>query len=199
MQAEITPAWLGRLHQAIRRDPKKATIMAVLAVVLLGLWGRLLFGGPRRAAASLVRVLSSDNHALAAQGPHYRTADEAMMDWLNEKEQPIERDLFAVNLDYYPREGRRLGENAGFSGDEEKSAIARTDHKRERQILIENLQAQAANLKLQSTVMSVPPRAIINGELVEEGNAVASFRVLKIEPRRIIVEQQGVRLEIGME
>ena len=39
---------------------------------------------------------------------------------------------------------------------------------------------------------------MINGKLIAEGDVVASFRVLKIEPRRIIVEREGIRLEILM-
>ncbi len=54
--------------------------------------------------------------------------------------------------------------------------------------------------------MGTRPKAVINGDLVGEGDLVASgtgrartqFRVLKIEPRRIIVEREGIRLEIPM-
>jgi hypothetical protein len=46
--------------------------------------------------------------------------------------------------------------------------------------------------------MGETPKALIDGELVGEGDMVGSFRVLRIEPRRIIVERDGVRLEIPM-
>jgi hypothetical protein len=39
---------------------------------------------------------------------------------------------------------------------------------------------------------------MVNGELVGEGGVVADFRVLKIEARRLIVEREGIRLEIKM-
>ena len=87
----------------------------------------------------------------------------------------------------------------------QKSMTARADQKRERQILIENLQLQAAQLKLQTTLMGTQaegpasrPRAMINGGLVGEGDVVASFRVLRIEARRIVVEREGIKLEILM-
>ena len=38
----------------------------------------------------------------------------------------------------------------------------------------------------------------VNGERVGEGDVVASFRVSRIEARRIIVEREGIRLEIQM-
>ena len=72
------------------------------------------------------------------------------------------------------------------------------DVRKERQILIENLHQQASQLRLQSTMMGAVPKAVINGELVEEGEVVAAFRVLKIEARRIIVEREGIKLEIQM-
>ena len=53
-------------------------------------------------------------------------------------------------------------------------------------------------MKLQSTMMGPQPKALVNGELVGEGDVVAAFRVLKIEARRIIVEREGIRLEIQM-
>ena len=60
------------------------------------------------------------------------------------------------------------------------------------------LQAEAFRLQLQSTVMGAKPKAVIDGALVGEGDVVAQFRVLKIEARRIIVEREGIKLEIQM-
>jgi hypothetical protein len=88
----------------------------------------------------------------------------------------------------------------------EKSLTLRADVRRERQILMENLQQQASQLRLQTTVMGASPKAVIDGELVGEGDVVAarsgdgraSFRVLKIEARRIIVEREGIKLAIQM-
>jgi hypothetical protein len=45
-------------------------------------------------------------------------------------------------------------------------------------------------------MMGSAPKALVNGKLVQEGDVVASFRVLKIEARGIIVEQKGIKLEI---
>ena len=72
------------------------------------------------------------------------------------------------------------------------------DQKDKRENLIANYRAEAAKLRLQSTMMGSQPRAMVNGELVREGSVVASFRVEKIEARRIIVEREGIRLEIQM-
>ena len=45
-------------------------------------------------------------------------------------------------------------------------------------------------------MMGASPKALINGQLVGEGEVVAGFRVLKIEARRMIIEREGIQLEI---
>jgi hypothetical protein len=115
-----------------------------------------------------------------------------------------------VRLEYFPRDVKgptaSLVESEGFWDAVAKSLPSQADQKKERQILAENLQLKAAELKLQSTVLGPTPKALVNGELVSEGDVLASgsgesrtpFRVLKIEPRRIIVEREGIMLEIPM-
>jgi hypothetical protein len=46
--------------------------------------------------------------------------------------------------------------------------------------------------------MGPQPKAMVNGELVGEDSVVANFRIVQIEARRIIVEREGIRLEIQM-
>ena len=41
-------------------------------------------------------------------------------------------------------------------------------------------------------------KAMMNGQLVGEGSVVADFRVVKIEPRKVIVERDGIKLAIEM-
>jgi len=72
----------------------------------------------------------------------------------------------------------------------------RADQQREHDALVANLRKQAEQLKVQSTVMGASPKALINGEFVGVGSVVASFRVTKIEARRIVVEREGIRLEV---
>ena len=68
---------------------------------------------------------------------------------------------------------------------------------------------QARQIRLQSTLMGGPqPAALINGQMVREGDVVAttgsgasrtSYRVLKIEARRVILEREGIRSEVPLE
>ena len=67
---------------------------------------------------------------------------------------------------------------------------------------------QARQIRLQSTLMGGPrPAALVNGQMVREGDVVAtgsgasrtSYRVLKIEARRVILEREGIRSEVPLE
>ncbi len=44
--------------------------------------------------------------------------------------------------------------------------------------------------------MSGSPKAVVNDKTVGEGSVVEGFRILKIEANRIIVEREGVKLEV---
>jgi len=53
-------------------------------------------------------------------------------------------------------------------------------------------------MKLQTTMMGNPPQAMVNGELVKEGDIIGGFVVVQIQPRRVVIQQDGVVLEIVM-
>ena len=68
-----------------------------------------------------------------------------------------------------------------------KSMSAQADQQEQRQILVDNIRIAAGNLKLQSTLMGAQPAAMVNGEMIREGDHVSGFRVLKIEDNTIYV------------
>lgn len=199
--------FVQKLSASVKADPKKASVLAILVAVLLGMWGKLILrggNGPDKASAALAASVEDPKNVALAESENRDYARRKLETWLAEKPRPIERNLFAVKLDYFPQDASRISQvlqaptGNGFWDDMAKSMTAKADVKRERQILVENLQLRAAQLRLQSTMMGAQPKALINGELAREGDVVASFRVLKIEPRRVIVEREGVKLEILM-
>src|SRR5205814_351400 len=95
-------------------------------------------------------------------------------------------------------EGVKTTADGEFWGRLEKSLMLQADQRDKRENLLANYRAEAGNLRLDSIMMGPSPKAMIDGKLLAEGDVVASFRVLKIEPRRIIVEREGIRLEILM-
>lgn len=201
MAAVPTSIWSERIVGPFRASPKKATVLAVLAVTLVGSWVKMISGGkgPRTAQASAPQAMVDRQ----AQTPLKRpmAAGQSLTRWARRPVGPMTRNLFAVPLDYYPRDVARGGElsaGGGFWDRLAKSVSAHADEQEQRQILIDNVRIMAGGLKLQSTVMGPQPSAMVNGEMVREGSVVAGFRVLKIEARRMIVEREGIKLAILM-
>jgi hypothetical protein len=111
--------------------------------------------------------------------------------------------LFAFNPAAFPIEKSKSPTKSeepeqGFWTDIAKSVAMQADQKIERQKFIEDVQRQAAALRLQTIMMGSTPQAMIDGDMVREGDVVASFRILKIEARRIIIERDGIKLELHM-
>lgn len=197
--------WIDRISQVARKSPRKVLVLGVLVLVMAVMWGRVLLkADPNSTLASVVSVLDP-SMAIADPVPVPTKADPAtvqLQQWLAGPIKPLTRDLFRVNLDLYPVDPSRSATSATDLAKNikpgDKSQATAADVKMARQVLIENLRQQASELKLQSTMMGVSPKALINGELVGEGDVVASFRVVKIEARGIVVEQEGIQLEILM-
>jgi hypothetical protein len=201
-----------KILTAVRNDPQKAGILTVLVAILVVLQIRLQMSeedaGPSHAAANTVAggadnpppfgAVVTETHGSA------RPLDgaAALRAWMETPAAPLTRNLFEVDLEKFPHDGSRVQTTnkdvVGFWDELAKSLVFRADVKKERQILVENLARQASQLRLQSTIMGASPKAVIDGGLVGEGDVVASFRVLRIEPRRIIVEREGIKLEIQM-
>ena len=203
------PLW-KRIIRAVRGDPQKAGILTVLVAILVVLQVRLLTsekGGPSKAKASSTMVKSDKPGSSLGTSADNTNPLRA---WLDQQDASINRNLFVVNLEKFPQDSGHMAtgtaKSALFWDDLAKSLSQQADVRKERRILIENLQQQASQLRLQSTMMGAVPKAVVNGDMVGEGSVVASgagdtrvtFRVLKIEARRIIVEREGIKLEIQM-
>jgi hypothetical protein len=203
-------ALVNKVVRQAKADPKKAVALVCLCGVMAFMWARAMGGpatGPARAAASPTAFrgaesIGGDGGARAAATAARATSAQASFDeWSRKPIAPVSRNLFVVNYDFFPQDGSkpaplRLAQGDGFWDQIGKSMTVRADQKKEREVLVENLRLQAAQLKVQSTVMGASPKALVNGELVGIGDVVASFRVSRIEARRIVVEREGIKLEI---
>jgi hypothetical protein len=201
------PNWITQLTSAARRDPKKAVALIALVAVLGLMWIKTFGPGkPKRASAATVAGATSTGKNVPAPQPAPRgtSTHPALTKWADAPVSPITRNLFAIKLEFFPLEGPRIGSGAEKRGDEgfwaklEKSLILQADQRDKRENQIANYRKDAAQLKLQSTIMGPNPKAMVNGELVGEGDVVANFRVVQIEARRMIIEREGIRLEIQM-
>jgi hypothetical protein len=205
-----SPSWSEKVLESFRDSPKKAAVLGGLCVMLVALWLKMFVGGktPSSALAAPaqtqeVRVVDDLDAPVTARKWAGEAGESAsLMQWARQPVEPIKRNLFAVPLDYYPRDGAGAGEDTGnangFWDQLSKSMSAQADQQEQRQILIENIKIKAAALNLQSTMMGAQPTAMVNGEMVREESVVAGFRVLRIEARRMIIEREGIKLEIFM-
>jgi hypothetical protein len=216
-------ASISQVLSALKRDPKKTGAMLALAVLLAFMVVRTFGPGkPKRAWAGT--TVSSSSGGLAsptgaaaggAGGSGKNATDpQAARDghinpylrkWADAPVSQISRNLFAIRLEYFPVDGPKTNaadvrERAddGFWVRLEKSLALQADQRDKRENQKANYIKAAGDLKLQSTVMGPQPKALVNGELVGEGDVVAEFRVVRIEARRVIVEREGIRLEIQM-
>ena len=195
-----------KLLRSVQADPKKTLVLSVLVVALSLMWVRRLSEGktgPQGSRAAIAATSDKENFARAhAANRGVAEAGSSYIEWRSAPIQPLARNFFAVRFEKFPLDGTRPAElverSDTFWDDLAKSLSTQADHKKQRQILVENLQMQAGQLKLQTTLMGPTPRAVLNGMSVGEGDVVAEFRVFKIEARRIIVEREGIKLEIPM-
>src|SRR5687767_6154422 len=195
-----------KIVRAVQADPKKALVLTILVIGLSSLWVRRLAGngsGPQSSRASIAATSDKENSARNSAAHRGGTdAAASYIEWRTAPIQPLARNFFAIKFEKFPLDGSRpahvIERRDTFWDDLAKSLSSQADQKKQRQILIEHLQMQAGQLKLQTTLMGPTPRAVVNGVSVGEGDVVAEFRVFKIEARRIIVEREGIRLEIPM-
>ena len=214
MAANPIKLYTDKLVSQAKADPKKASILGVLTVIMIFSWYRMASGGggdsssigPARASAASVTPVRAGG-AVLPNNLHTPTSGTsatvaALLEWQRRPIAPLSRNLFVINYDFFPQDGSapaapvHVQQGDGFWDHIAKSMTARADQKREREVLVENLRGQALQLKLQSTVLGASPKALVNGQLVRVGDVVASFRVTKIEARRIVVEREGIKLEV---
>ncbi len=207
----------NKIFRAMKADPKKTGVLTLLVVVLAVMWVRMGAGPKGGATPAIAGVQSPASLVLGGTGASYKSGEvQAALTAWRSAEIPValERNLFAAKLEYFPKDGTSEAAKVttpapasdGFWEKIEKSMSDQADQKREKRVLTENLQGQLALVRLQSTMMGARPKAVINGELVGVGGIVATgsgnsrteFRVLKIEARRVIVEREGIELEIPM-
>lgn len=208
------PRWLP---ESLRDDPKKTGILSILVLVLMIVSIRyFLTSGPASAKASLSKPDKATTSSKSVRtpavvaNPQAEQAHAATRKWIDQPINSVSRNLFSIRMEFYPSKSAQSAsvepETGQFWKEIEKSQSVEADQKKRRDILVENLQREAAKLRLQSTVMGPEPQAIIGGSLVKEGDVVASgslnggfqFRVLSIEARRVIIEREGIKLELRM-
>jgi hypothetical protein len=198
-------SWSEKVISAVRASPGRATVLIGLMLIMVIAWIRVLLGGHTNppvaqgatgpAASAMLSADQPASHRLTEPGP-------SVQQWARQPMRPLARNPFAVPLDYYPTDGSKGDDSestgTGYWNLISKSMSSRADQQEQRQILIDNIRIAAESLKLDSTIMGATPGALVNGQLVREGSIVDGFRVLRIEPRQLIIEREGIKLAVMM-
>jgi hypothetical protein len=199
MPANQTPiSFPDKLREAVAADPKRTGVLAGLGLILMLLCFRAMRGGPAIATASRLPSPASLNlPGPAGMSAEQAGSNNALIEWLASPRRLSKRNLFALRLDAYPKDlsGPIPPADSNYSDEAAKSGAPQAD-----QIAVaDTLAKQASKLTLQSTFLGPTPMAMVNGQLVREGDNLGLFQVVRIEPRRIAISQNGVTLQISMD
>ncbi|MGD0542480.1 MAG: general secretion pathway protein GspB [Tepidisphaeraceae bacterium] len=203
--APVIASWSDKFIAGFRASPGKSFTVSGLAVILVVLWCRFLFWGRTPAAASGATAQVDSPSAVSSVPWASRPGGEdvSLQQWARQSIRPLIRNPFAIPLDEYPRDGASVAvggtSQTGYWDLVEKSLSSRADQQEQRQILIDNVRIASASLKLQSTILGAHRGAMVNGNMVREGDTVAGFRVVSIEARQVVVEREGIKLALLMD
>jgi len=190
------PANAKGLLAELKRDPKRAVVLAVLGAVLLVIGGRLLLqqlGSPRTGAAAqgpAGRAQDDPAHgkapgdvwAKASQGAAQPKAPAA-------RSLPLVRDIFTPNPTFFPPHRPAPAAATAKVVDDPEARLAA-----ERRAAL----AQASSLVLQTTVVGATGTAIINGQVLRVGDTIGGFRVVEIASRSCTLAKGAVRVTLEM-
>ena len=195
------PNLKDRLLAGLRRDPKKASILGVLALVFLIVGVREIArrtGLP--SAGSAATAHASD--AGGATGLHVpanvlqvpslpkggnRQADSST----TIRKAPVDRDIFTPNVAYFPVEEKA----------ESSTVVSSTqviDPTAKAEAAKQEVQARAKALSLQSTVIGAVSTAVVNGRVLRVGDWISDFQVVEINSSSCQLEKSGIRVVLEM-
>lgn len=108
------------------------------------------------------------------------------------------RNLFQTRLDNFPRDVGTAQQpmRPADPSSEAKSPTLPADQNHDASAA--GTAGELSRIHLQSTMMHPAPRALVNGQIVGEGDFVGNFRVVRITLSQIIVEKQGVQFTITL-
>jgi hypothetical protein len=197
-----TSGALEAMVKQVKAEPKKAAALVLLVAVLAGMWVKIfIFGDPRTVTAGPLGGDKGKSERTYIPNQQLSPASRSLLDWTKKPITGTKRNLFAIKLDYFPVDGTRpmfSGDDAdGFWDQLAKSLAAKADQEKAKGILRDNVRMRASRLDLQSTGMfNGEPKAMVNGTIVQEGDTIEGFRITRIETKRIVVELEGIQVEV---
>jgi hypothetical protein len=175
----------NQLVLELKRDKKRAAILAVLAVAAAIAFGRLLLKKAGPSAAQATATVEAAPGTAARDRLGQAKADEsAHDDYLTRIDTTIKRDIFVPPDRYFPPVGTMKKVLEAVNG-------GRATNK-------ETAWKDAASMTLESTILSSTPKAIVDGQVVQVGDVMKGFRVVAIGPRSVTLERNGTTVTLEM-
>jgi len=180
---------LDKAKAQLLADKRRSGLLIGLVAVGLLFWGRLMLkDAPKTATAEPIAAAAAGSQG--APAPVARAAPLPAVVLTGSAVMP--RDPFRFDASGYaaaPGQGPR--EEAQ---DEPKTADPDADREARRAAVV----AQARKLTLDSVIKGSRPRVMISGQMLEPGQQVEGFVLLKIDSRQVVLEKEGVRVLLKM-
>lgn len=209
---------ISNLKAQLAADPRKATILSVLILIMVGVYVRLFFRAPLDAAAEGVFLAQDIVNSVPVRteiNPHVgdtlagagRVATDSSRGY---EPQPFDgpvdlghlaRDVFSVDWMLFP--SAPTTRNTIAAGDptfdwcKRLGRVALEEQKKQR-AKIARAQRDASRLTLQSTIVGQRSFAIINGEFLRPGSEIGGFRLVHVENRDVVLERNNVRITLTL-
>lgn len=214
--SQLKGQWWATLRAHLAADQRKTIALAVLSVIMVIVWARLIFKSDTSIAAAsqmeIVPELVAMNREAPTAAPNSSTMQ--VVDASPEKPRvpltPVDvssvsrefaRDLFAADWETFPRavatqpsEGD-ASRPRSFVGRIREAARAESARQRRR---AESVRREAAGLVVQSTVIGHEPSAMVSGKLVHVGDRLGDLDVVEIRAGQVVVRKDGVRVILSM-
>jgi len=177
----------SRIIRQLTSDKRKLSLVICLLAVGMLLWGRLLLkqlpksavAEPERSAADKADPAGTD----ARSNPVHRR-QTVFVDLSTQ----LQRDLFELSPKYFPIEV-----------EESKQPVKSTQTDADNpNALAAAIRQKAMQLRLQTTILGNDPKALIDGQLLKPGDRIKGFRVLDVTRRTVILEMNGIEIELEM-
>ena len=195
-ELEFLPEWYRRARKQRRRLVLQS--WGVIAVGAGLLWAVLPHGGK---GLRSITGLTAPAPASAAMPPIATPPPAARSPQMTAPTSQAPRPTVNVRLIDTDDATSNQSDPAGAESElhQQKSIVSPADLAAECALKAVQVRQWATGLHLQSTMTRPTPKALVNGQVVEVGEMVEAFRVLKISADGVLVERDGIELEIKFE
>lgn len=198
---------ITELKQQLMADKKQLIILGALTAVCIGLWGYTVISGglgnkSANRAAKPAAKKSVASTAKTKTVPGKTATTERKTVEVNGMYDRVHRDLFRFDATFYPGYKAPVAvtplTEVEIVESTTTSQPTEVDREAIRRQIEQSVRSAARNLYLNSTMVGVTPRAVINQEIVVPGQQINGFEVKEIQSGRVILARQGVNVHLEL-